>query len=151
MDTDHFKQLNDTFGHHVGDIVLANIKPMFEPYLRSGDVLARWGGEEFLIYLNVAQPADLPSILERLRCAMLTVRPALKAQGVADPPELSASFGIAIIAPEEEGFEAAIQRADNALYKAKELGRNRAQFDKSLNLGARRSAWPACRAWPVCR
>ena len=134
MDIDHFKQVNDMFGHDVGDIVLAHIKPMFEPYLRNGDVLARWGGEEFLIYLTVAQPTDLPAILERLRCALLTMRPTLKANGVTNPPELTASFGVAVIEPEEDTFKEAIKRADAALYKAKNQGRDRACFDESLEL-----------------
>ncbi len=134
MDIDHFKQVNDTFGHDVGDLVLANIKPMFEPYLRNGDVLARWGGEEFLIYLEVAQPADLPGILERLRRAMLVMRPTLKAEGVVNPPELSASFGVAVLGAEEETFEAAIKRADEALYKAKKQGRDRACYEAGLGL-----------------
>lgn len=140
MDIDHFKAVNDEFGHDVGDKVLQMIKPMLEPYLRSGDILARWGGEEFLIYLEVAQPADLPSIIERLRCAMLAVRPTLKTQGVANPPDLSASFGVAILEPEEGDFEDAVKRADEALYKAKEHGRNRAWYDKKLNLDERAAA-----------
>ncbi len=122
-DVDHFKRVNDQYGHAVGDQVLVAMGQVLADNLREGDVLARWGGEEFLA-LMPASPLDAASATaERIRAAVaqapLSVGPA--------PIALTLSFGVAQVHGPDD-LQAAIARADQALYAAKHAGRNRVQL-----------------------
>jgi diguanylate cyclase (GGDEF)-like protein len=116
-DIDHFKCINDTHGHAVGDIVLKNFAQMIAATVRSADRVVRWGGEEFLIVcMNTTGPQAV-TLAEKLREHMgLQAWPA----GMS----VTASFGVAEHLPAEEVGEV-IRRADTALYAAKHAGRNR--------------------------
>ncbi|MDN5352087.1 MAG: hypothetical protein PWQ12_1007, partial [Clostridiales bacterium] len=117
FDLDHFKKVNDTWGHIVGDKVLQNTALLSKNILRKTDTLARWGGEEFAILL--------PNIT--LRGAIIVaekIRRRLDSYTHEDAGIVSASFGVAQRFS-EENYENWFKRADNALFKAKNLGRNR--------------------------
>jgi diguanylate cyclase (GGDEF)-like protein len=122
IDVDHFKNVNDTYGHLIGDKVLIEIAKRLKEAIRPYDLFARYGGEEFIIYMPNLTKEDVAVAAERLRLR------------VCDHPfnftevclNLSASFGISII--DSDGIEKAIKNADDALYRAKEEGRNKVVF-----------------------
>jgi diguanylate cyclase (GGDEF)-like protein len=116
-DIDHFKRINDTHGHAVGDIVLKNFAQMITSTVRSADRVARWGGEEFLIVCMNTTAQQAMTLAEKLREHM----------GVQAWPAgmtVTASFGVAEHLPAEDIGEV-IERADSGLYAAKRAGRNR--------------------------
>ncbi|PUA19084.1 biofilm regulation diguanylate cyclase SiaD [Glaciimonas sp. PCH181] len=119
-DIDHFKEVNDTYGHEGGDKVLTEIAQILKSGMREYDCCGRWGGEEFLIVLPEATAYDAGSIIERLRHAIETSDIQLENKLVP----LSASFGIAEYFPGET-ISDLINRADAAMYAAKRAGRNR--------------------------
>ena len=119
-DIDHFKNVNDTHGHRVGDEALVTFASLAKSQLRSTDIIARWGGEEFLLLLPETVPGDPNVGVERLRGA-LAVAPAS-----AQAPHLRIAFSTGLtrfIVGEE--IDDMIERADRALYEAKAQGRNR--------------------------
>jgi len=122
-DIDHFKRVNDTFGHRVGDEVLRMFARTLESSLRGGDMVARYGGEEFAIILPGTPLGGAQQIAERIRARFsskrLTVRETNQSVGV-----LTASFGVTEIKPGEKPDDA-FERADRKLYEAKSKGRNR--------------------------
>ncbi len=119
LDIDFFKQVNDQFGHAGGDAVLRSFSAAARASLRANDVLARWGGEEFLLLLPDAAPEDARHVLERM---------AERVHGMPVPGvqgrRISFSAGLATRRAGEP-FADAIHRADKALYQAKEAGRDR--------------------------
>lgn len=119
LDIDHFKRINDTHGHTVGDEVLQRFAQVIEGALRDTDILARWGGEEFLLLINDTH-ADLAKVaLERTR-TVLSEAPLLP-----HLPELKVTFSAGLTGYEEgERLHDCIERADAALYRAKAQGRN---------------------------
>lgn len=115
-DLDHFKLVNDNFGHHAGDAVLAAFGRVLRDTVRAEDIVARWGGEEFIILL---QNSDAPSavlLAERLRVACEDI--SLEMHGV------TVSFGVTEL-KERDDDESFLARADRAMYRAKREGRNR--------------------------
>ena len=124
-DLDHFKIVNDTYGHHAGDPVLSVAAARMLDGIRSYDQLFRYGGEEFLVLLDDAEPETTRVILERLRMS-LEEAPIKLNDGIEIT--LTASFGAAEI-NKNETIEKTIERADAALYRAKEAGRNRVILD----------------------
>ena len=120
IDLDHFKRVNDTWGHPVGDEVLRGFAQMAKEVLRETDVIGRWGGEEFLVVMLVVPPSDPVAGLERLRARLAG------AQISDSVPDLRVSFsaGLAAFGP-GDSIEQAVDRADKALYQAKAQGRNR--------------------------
>jgi diguanylate cyclase (GGDEF)-like protein len=120
IDLDHFKAINDTFGHAGGDTVLREFVHSTRLLLRRGDVLGRVGGEEFAVLLAGAGPGDAQQFAERLRRAV-TAQPAITGSG---PCAYSFSGGIASWR-EGETLDRVNVRADAALYEAKRSGRNR--------------------------
>ena len=119
LDIDHFKRINDTHGHGVGDEVLRNFAKVVQSGLRDTDVLARWGGEEFLVLLNDTSPELANVGLERARYLLA------EATLVPNLPDLKPTFSAGLTAYNEtEPLDVCIERADRALYKAKDGGRN---------------------------
>ncbi|MGQ0597973.1 GGDEF domain-containing protein [Aquabacterium sp.] len=119
LDIDHFKRINDTHGHAVGDEVLRNFAKVVQSGLRDTDVLARWGGEEFLVLLNDTSPELANVGLERARMLLA------EATTVAALPDLKPTFSAGLTAYNlNEALDVCIERADRALYKAKDGGRN---------------------------
>ena len=128
FDLDHFKHLNDRFGHHVGDSVLTKIASIAYSELRNPfDRLARWGGEEFIILLHDMTEENAKSVCERLRVRIESLKVEDKQQDVS----FTASFGGSLLHPNQP-FDDALNRADAALYDAKANGRNRVEFKRHL-------------------
>lgn len=130
IDLDHFKRINDTYGHDIGDQVLKVFADTAQDQLRDGDILCRIGGEEFTVLLPETTEKQAWIIAERLRQAIEST-PAELGTGVPEGGQLgySASLGITRVHPEEVSLKAAIKRADARLYEAKEAGRNRVMGD----------------------
>ncbi len=119
LDIDFFKQVNDQHGHATGDAVLRCFSAAARTSLRADDVLARWGGEEFLLLLPDTAPGAAQAVLERMAGRVH----AMQVPGL-DDRRISFSAGLATRRPGEP-FADAISRADKALYQAKHAGRNR--------------------------
>jgi diguanylate cyclase (GGDEF)-like protein len=120
LDIDFFKQINDRYGHNVGDEVLKEVGRRLRASLRRGDVLGRWGGEEFMIVMRGDSQHDVLAAVERLR------------EDIAFWPfelvgAVSASFGVAE-GHMGDSINNMLERADKALYQAKHLGRNRVEL-----------------------
>lgn len=121
VDIDHFKRINDRFGHAVGDEVLKAVSAAMRAVCRDSDLLGRYGGEEFAVLLNGIQPGHVAPAAERLRAAVAGA--ILSHEGETIAP--TASIGIACLTPEDRDFDQLLIRADRALYEAKAQGRNR--------------------------
>jgi diguanylate cyclase (GGDEF)-like protein len=121
FDLDHFKQINDRFGHLCGDAVLAAVGQQMHAVLRGSDLKCRYGGEEFLVLLPDTTSSGACRVAELLR-GKLEANPVRWNE--IDVP-VTASFGLTAVAPGELDVSAIIGRADAALYRAKESGRNR--------------------------
>ena len=135
MDLDHFKEINDRYGHAMGDAVLAGAVHNLTQHLRPYDKVFRYGGDEFLISLPGADLAIGQAVIKR-------VRDGLASQPLAGGPgglalHATASFGLALLDP-DVGVEESIERADQALLLAKTAGRNRAiSWDANVTTGTR--------------
>lgn len=121
FDLDHFKAINDTFGHAVGDAVLAGFGRDLAAGLREVDVMARLGGEEFVALLPRCDPASAEAAAERVR--QLAEQRQLQQHGRTI--RVTVSVGVALLHPHDADWEALLARADRALYEAKRHGRNR--------------------------
>lgn len=121
IDLDHFKHVNDTHGHAMGDQVLKRAVASCQQYLRSTDVFGRLGGEEFAILLPECSLEQVRSRVELLRAA-IAAAPTEEAQSIS----VSASFGVATSAGSGYELRQLLIHADDALYQAKHAGRNRA-------------------------
>ena len=125
LDIDHFRRINDSYGHQAGDAVLSNLASILIASMRSPDVVARYGGEEFGILLLEAAVPEATIIMNRLRERIARHRFEVPAVG-GDPLTLgcTVSAGLAAFAPNDTAHSM-VQRADSALYEAKNTGRNR--------------------------
>lgn len=110
IDIDKFKSINDKYGHNVGDEVLKHVAKLLQNSIRSSDIVARWGGEEFCIILKSPATTD---ILERIR------------KNIDETPCGDIHVTISVGSSTDKDFNSALVKADKALYKAKETGRNR--------------------------
>jgi diguanylate cyclase len=117
LDIDHFKQINDTFGHDVGDQVLIEVAGTLRQHLRAADRLGRWGGEEFIIVANAIGDDEAAALAERLRAAVAT-------HSYFKVGRITLSLGVAT-SKAYDTPEVLVKRADAALYQAKQGGRNR--------------------------
>jgi diguanylate cyclase (GGDEF)-like protein len=124
VDVDHFKEINDRHGHDVGDRVLAEVAERLRGATRKGDVLVRYGGEEFLVVLPDATLERAGEIGERMRLA-LQADAIQTTTGVTIEVRISA--GVAALGPDDDS-SSLIRRADTALYRAKGRGRNRVEI-----------------------
>jgi diguanylate cyclase (GGDEF)-like protein len=126
LDIDHFKRVNDTYGHGVGDEVLRHFAEGAQAVMRDTDVLARWGGEEFLLLLNDTSPAMANIGLERIRTHLASIVMA------PSQPGLNPTFSAGLTGYcDNEALDVCIERADRALYRAKHEGRNRTVIQSS--------------------
>ncbi len=124
LDVDHFKNINDQYGHAVGDQVLVDLSDTIRSSLRSSDSLTRWGGEEFVILCPNTTLAIVSKLAERLRKKIATVN-------FQQVGSITVSFGAAECGPSET-WEQWLHRADEALYLAKSSGRDQVQVVKKL-------------------
>ena len=116
IDLDHFKKINDTRGHSVGDIVLQSVAAVMQEACRTEDIVARFGGEEFIMLLSNCNLDNAVHKAESIRKAIENCKP----EGLT----VTSSIGVAELAP-GDNFDRLFDRADQAVYKAKETGRNR--------------------------
>ncbi|HEY5995960.1 MAG TPA: diguanylate cyclase, partial [Candidatus Deferrimicrobiaceae bacterium] len=121
VDIDHFKRINDSRGHGVGDLAIQGLARTMGATLRSYDIICRYGGEEFLAITPEMELGQVVLIAERLRQAVESE--AIPVEG-AEPIRLTVSAGVSSLA-NGESIESLISRADAALYSAKQAGRNR--------------------------
>ncbi|MGQ9558479.1 MAG: sensor domain-containing diguanylate cyclase [Desulfurispora sp.] len=126
LDLDHFKTVNDRFGHHSGDLVLQKTAALLKSQLRQQDLLARYGGEEFLAVLPGATLTAARVIAERLRLAV-----GEQAVELTDGQSLLVTISGGLVqARRGENWEQALERADQLLYQAKQRGRNRVESEE---------------------
>jgi eukaryotic-like serine/threonine-protein kinase len=132
LDIDHFKTVNDTYGHPVGDEVLAKLGNKIRQNLRNIDLVGRYGGEEFII-LAVENDNEAAGKLAERVCRMVAAKPlATSAGGVS----ITVSIGVAELSEHIRDLPALLQAADQALYLAKRSGRNQVQFFEGTLAGA---------------
>jgi len=117
MDIDHFKKINDNYGHAVGDYVLAEVSQIVKQHIRGNDLFARWGGEEFVLVCR-----NTP--IDQARLVAEKIRLLIADREFDNDLRVSASFGVATL-HSNETLEQLFKAADEALYKAKNEGRNK--------------------------
>jgi len=122
VDIDHFKRVNDEFGHAVGDAVLRTFAQQLRLGIREGDIACRYGGEEMVLLLPECTATDAGSRAEAIRMALAGITPNPEGEG---PERMSASFGVAAYPVHAQDAESLFWAADKALYRAKQYGRNR--------------------------
>jgi diguanylate cyclase len=123
IDVDHFKRFNDTYGHLMGDKVLQYVGRLLKEECAEPLIPVRFGGEEFAVMLPGMQQADAEAIAERLRKRVEAIRIRQRSSGSVIS-SITASFGVTRFQPGDTAVSL-IERADQALYRAKEEGRNR--------------------------
>ena len=119
FDIDHFKQINDRYGHDIGDIILKEVADLVKNAIRQSDIFGRWGGEEFIVVLH-----DCPLSKAMNKADLL--RQLISDYEFPNGIKITCSFGVASL-KEDEDAAALIRRADEALYRAKQRGRNRVE------------------------
>ena len=119
-DIDHFKKLNDNFGHNTGDAVLKDVAGIIKNSIRESDILCRWGGEEFIILLPGTTLANGRNIAEKIRAN-------IEKTDFSISSDVTCSFGVAEFSDRESEIKEIIEKADKMLYKSKNNGRNRVE------------------------
>ncbi len=125
IDVDHFKRVNDTYGHDVGDEVLRTLSSILVRVFRNVDCVGRLGGEEFAVCLPETDLGGAMRACDRLRTELMTT--PVEARG--EPVSITASIGLACFDKELGSSESLLKRADELLYEAKRNGRNRIEVD----------------------
>ncbi|RFA29153.1 hypothetical protein CAI21_10305 [Alkalilimnicola ehrlichii] len=120
IDLDHFKYINDTYGHAAGDLALSHIATVCRRELRESDIVGRLGGEEFLVVLPATSAEDAATVLNRLR----TKIEADIIEAAEQSFQLTATFGVTELQPGDKALSDLLVRADKALYRGKHRGRN---------------------------
>lgn len=129
LDLDHFKRINDTYGHLAGDAVLNQVAACIKNSIRKNDVVGRYGGEEIVVFLNEVQREQAHAIAEKLRVEIESLE--IQFQGQLIP--VTVSLGVAhSLSGKPHNLEAMLGRADDAMYVAKREGRNRVVMEKNL-------------------
>jgi diguanylate cyclase (GGDEF)-like protein len=123
LDLDHFKFVNDLYGHHAGDLMLCEVARIMQQTLRRVDLLARIGGEEFVALLPQTGKLEVERIAERLRHEIQVSQVDFGRSQLS----VTASIGVASRQGNQDGWESLLQRADAAMYRAKNAGRNRVE------------------------
>lgn len=131
LDIDHFKQVNDTYGHSCGDAILKQIAGAIQTASRESDMLFRYGGEEFVLVLTSTDQSGALVIAERIREHIAS----LVFMYENHPLHITISAGVSTLTPQET-IQSLFERADKALYQAKHLGRNRVEASLSCRLEA---------------
>ena len=124
FDVDDFKQINDTYGHQVGDTVLKHVAQIAEENTRDSDILARYGGEEFIIALPNTNARGAYTLAENIRNKIASFRDSTEDNEI----NVTISTGVAEISSTHEKFDQLIQEADEAMYYSKNSGRNRSSI-----------------------
>lgn len=124
MDIDNMKTINDQFGHSVGDTVLTSLAQLIQNQLRNSDILARWGGDEFLLLLPNATLENAAALTERLRAS---IRSCFFIKGI----QVTCSFGVFQM-KEDSDLDAMIREADQLMYQAKGQGKNNVQWSSRV-------------------
>ncbi|MCW6037378.1 GGDEF domain-containing protein [Spirulina subsalsa FACHB-351] len=122
FDLDYFKQINDQFGHDVGDLVLIQVAKIVQQGVRSHDMVVRYGGEEFVVVLSNTDWTEALAIAEKLRIAIATF--PFSQENMTLPEQVTASFGVAVASSTNLSIDNLLKQADLALYRAKQQGRN---------------------------
>ena len=130
LDLDHFKAINDTYGHSVGDFVLKETAHRMSNVLRKYDGVGRLGGEEFLLLLPSTKPSKVHNVLERVRRTIAEIPFETECGAIT----VTASIGFSLLHP-QDSVESLVGRADEALYAAKRAGRNRIVWDQTMIQG----------------
>jgi diguanylate cyclase (GGDEF)-like protein len=123
FDLDHFKRINDDYGHEAGDAALKHTVQLIGGMLRSMDALGRYGGEEFMVLMPNTDLKGVTDAAQRMRIALTRSKLEFAGQSIA----LTASFGAAALG-DKESLDSLVRRADAAMYDAKRLGRNRVEI-----------------------
>ncbi|MGO4999354.1 sensor domain-containing diguanylate cyclase [Oceanisphaera sp. W20_SRM_FM3] len=128
IDFDHFKRINDDFGHDIGDEVIQRFAQLFRRIFRQSDVISRWGGEEFMVLMPMTSKADALQTVERLHQSLKNAPIVYVDQ---QPVFITISVGICSLTPDRESHES-LRIVDKLLYMAKENGRNCTVCESSL-------------------
>ena len=133
LDLDHFKAINDTYGHLAGDQLLARVGTVLRTNMRIEDCAGRWGGDEFLVLLKIDKAAEVIALTERIRNAISQIHLQTGAGGPGGSELLAVtvtiSCGVSAFAPGDRAYADALARADQRLYRAKHAGRNKIEVD----------------------
>lgn len=140
LDIDHFKNVNDTYGHHAGDLALQSLVDISNKVLRDMDIMGRVGGEEFAVLLPETDTEQALLVAERLRQKIAAAEVLLE-QG--KPVRYTVSIGVATLGENEAGIDALLHRADQALYRAKRTGRDKVCVAESSALARIEGSMPA--------
>ncbi len=125
MDIDHFKKINDTYGHQAGDEILKHLVQTVKNIVRKSDIIARYGGEEFCIVSYESKKDDAIYLAERLRNTIKNSVVVYKDKKI----KYTVSFGVTTINKKVNNHEELLRKADAALYRAKNSGRDRVEFE----------------------
>jgi len=130
MDMDHFKSVNDTYGHDAGDLVLKQLANLIIQQSRSSELAARFGGEEFVVLMPETDPASALAAAKRMRDIVEATPFKINAAGATIQKTIS--IGVASLHPDGDSAESLLKRADEALYEAKRSGRNKVTVSATL-------------------
>jgi diguanylate cyclase (GGDEF)-like protein len=134
FDLDHFKRINDTYGHRIGDRVLQEVRPALSRVMRPDERITRWGGEEFVLCLRYSDLKVLEMRVEEMRLALASIPERLETAGKLTPRSVTASVGVCLYEA-SQGFAETLAKADDALFTAKKTGRDRVVFFNDIVRG----------------